>query len=676
MLPLARMTGAAVNRQRGHLFAWLPAAYASGIGLYFALPAEPGAVTLSALVLLALAAGLAGLRGRALDPACWAVAALALGVVAGALRTAQVAGPVLTFRYYGPVEGRVVDIDRSFSDVPRLTLDRVRLNRVAPDRVPERVRISLHGEQRWYDPQPGATIVATAHLSPPGGPVEPGGFDFRRHAWFLRLGAVGYTRVPVLELHPANPAETRLFRWRRALAERVRAGLPEDTGGVAAAIMAGGRSGIDRAVQNDLRRANLAHLLAISGLHMGLLAGFVYGTLRLGLAAWPRVALRWPIHKFAAIGALLAAASYLALSGGNVATQRAFVMVAVALAALLADRRALSLRAVALAALIVLTVRPEALTGPGFQMSFAATVALVAVFGWLRDLRQGGPPRWFAPVVAVFVSSAVAGAATAPVAAAHFNQIPPLGLVANLLAVPVMGTVVMPAAVIAACLMPLGLEAPALWVMGQGLSWILSVAGHVASVPGALSHVPTPPGAVLPLLAFGGLLLCLWQERGRLAGLVPLVLALAIWARAERPHLLIAETGGLVGVLTDQGRALSRERGAGFVARIWLENDGDPAPQDVAAKRWKSVPPDLVRQVTGQKRVAALTDCGGAAFLVVNAPAPDDLPCTVFDSHALRRGGAVVLTPDDAGGWTMTRAADLAGRRPWSPGPAARRGDQ
>ena len=197
-----------------------------------------------------------------------------------------------------------------------------------------------------------------------------------------------------------------------------------------------------------MRASNLAHLLAISGLHMGLMAGVVFAALRLAFALVPPLVLRLPARSIAAAGALAAAAFYLALSGGNVATQRAFVMVAVMLCALMIGRRAISLRGVAIAATIVLVLRPEALMGPGFQMSFAATTALVAVFGWMRDgeIRLG--PKWLQPVVAVVISSAVAGFATAPIAAAHFNAIAQYGLLANLASVPLMGVLVIPAAVV------------------------------------------------------------------------------------------------------------------------------------------------------------------------------------------------------------------------------------
>jgi competence protein ComEC len=208
----------------------------------------------------------------------------------------------------------------------------------------------------------------TGHLSPPSGPVEPGGFDFQRMAWFEGLGAVDYTRTPVLLGAEASEGAAGLwvYRQRIAISRGVQDRLNGESGAFAAAIMMGDRSGMGQDSLVALRASNLAHLLAISGMHMGILAAFIFETLRYGFALWPTAALYWLTKKIAAIGALIAAAGYLALSGGNVSTERAFVMVAVMLVAVLFDRRALTLRAVAIAALIVLTLRPEALFGPGF----------------------------------------------------------------------------------------------------------------------------------------------------------------------------------------------------------------------------------------------------------------------------------------------------------------------
>lgn len=657
--------------QRGHLFPWAPVCLALGIGAYFLLPTEPAAPH----YLVVAASGLAGAVAALRWPGGWASLGWALALVAAGfclagLRAHQVAGPVLSWRYYGPVEGRVVALDRSASDALRVTLDRVRLDRVAPERRPDRVRISLHGPPAEL--RPGQRIMTTGHLSPPQGPVEPGGFDFRRHAWFQGLGAVGYTRNPVLTVAPARQGQAglRVMALRMAASERVRTVLPGDVGGFAAAVTTGDRSGVGQAALTALRASNLAHLLAISGLHMGLLAGFVFALLRIGLSLVPPLALRLPVKKVAAVGALAAAAVYLALSGGNVATERAFVMVAVVLLAVLVDRRAFSLRAVAMAALIVLVLRPEALLGPGFQMSFAATTALVAFFGWLRDAELPRAPGWAKPVLGVVLSSAIAGLATAPVGAAHFNTLSHYGLLANLLSVPLMGVLVIPAAVLALCLAPLGLEIVGLYPMGWGLSWILGVARFVSALDGAQGHVVGPGPWVLPLLALGTLWLFLWQGRARLAGLAPVVLALALWGQADRPAVLVADTGGLVGVMTGQGRALSKPRGAGFVAQNWLENDGDGVDQAVAAARWPAesgkvrridAPGAQIVHVIGKTGARQITGCETGQVVIASVPLTLAGPCQVYDSKRLLRTGSLAISEKG-----IVTARQAAGQRIWN----------
>jgi competence protein ComEC len=660
--------------QRGALFPWAPVLFASGIGLYFALKWEPSVAFYAlpgGMVLLCLGLVIVARAGLVVAPLSLGLLMVAAGFCVAGLRAHVVSDPVLGWRYYGPVEGRVVAMDRSSSDALRLTLDRVRLSNVAPAKTPGRVRVSLHGVQPGAPPSPGQTVILTAHLSPPSGPVEPAGFDFQRHAWFQGLGAVGYTRTPVLVLEPPQRGQW-VFKARMWLSARVQAALPGETGGFAAAIMAGDRSGVGQETLEALRISNLAHLLAISGLHMGLLAGVVFGAVRLGLALVPAIALRVPVKKIAAVTAIVVGAGYLALSGGNVATERAFIMVAVMLCAVLADRRALSLRAVAMAALVVLALRPEALLGPGFQMSFAATTALVAVFGLLRDRRWHVGPRWLQPVLGVFVSSLVAGLATAPIAAAHFNQYAQFGLIANLVSVPLMGTLVMPAAVLAACFMPLGLDWIPFVVMGAGLDWILGVAHWVSDLDGARRTVISPGPWVLPLIALGGLTVILWQGRLRVIGVVPVLAGGLMWLGAERPDVLIADTGGIVGVMTEEGRALSRDRGSGFVALNWLENDGDAASQGAAHLRWQeraTVKGALpIRVVAGKRAAEAFEGCNPGEWVVFNTVPKVDLghhPCHILTPKELRRTGAVALTWAEGKPQSLT-ARDVTGARLWN----------
>lgn len=665
--------------QRGGLITWVPVCLGIGIGTYFAQSTEPDFAQM--VMVWGLAFGLLAasrLITPAYAPCAVAIALVCAGGGVAQWRTVAVAEPVLGFRYYGPIQGRVVNIDRSASDAPRLTLDQVVLSRMSPARTPARVRVSVHGDQYFTDYQPGETLILTGHLSPPSGPAEPGGFDFQRHSWFLGLGAVGYTRTPVLRLHAADQSSLGLqvFAVRMRLSHFVQKAIAGDAGAFAAAIMTGDRSAMRQDTLDDLRAANLAHLLAISGLHMGLLTGFIFAVMRYGLALSATISLRFQTKKIAAIGALIVGAFYLALSGGNVATERAFIMVAVMLVAVLLDRRALTLRAVAIAAIIVLLWQPEALMGPGFQMSFSATAALVAVFGALRKFDLSHWPKWLRGTFAVFMSSFVAGLATAPFAAAHFNQIAHFGLVANLLSVPLMGVLVMPAAVLAICLAPFGLSGIGFALMGWGLRWILWVAQTVSGWDGSVGHVVAPGGGVVALLALGLLWCILWRGRARLIGVAPVIIAFWLWGQATRPLLLVADNAALIGVIGPQGRALSKGSGSSFVAQIWLENDGAPVPQQEAANRsgytrdGRIVRANIgdwqILQVTGKTALAALDGCGGADVLISNQSDVTGRPCIVFDINRLRQTGALAFDLTEMGDLQLTTAQGVAGNRPWN----------
>ena len=678
LTPVAGLAGA-----RGHLFPFAPVAVGIGGGVYFSLLFEPSARALAGVWVLATLMVIAALRGPELArPLLWGVALACVGFAAAGMRTQNVAAPVMGWHRYGPIEGRIVTVDRSASDAVRLTLDAVVLPGVSPFETPARVRVSLHGDSLDIDPVAGTRVMVTGHFGPPSGPTEPGGFDFRRLAWFDRLGGIGYSRSPVLALDsPQAGLGLSLTRLRQSISAGIQARLPGETGGFVAAILTGDRSGVGLETTENLRRSNLSHLLAISGLHMGLLTGVVFGALRAAMALLPAAALRLPIRKIAAFGALVAAASYLALSGGNIATQRAFVMAAAMLVAVMVERRAISLRSVGLAALILLLWRPEALLTAGFQMSFAATVALVSVFSALRTRRKGKSRsrpkllmRILRPLATAALCSLVAGVATAPISAAHFHRLTDYGLLANLVSVPLMGLLVMPSAVLAAVLWPIGAESIGLWLMEAGTRWILGVAAFFGGLDGAIRFVPSPPAWVVPVLGLAGLWLALWPGRMRFVGVLAGAIAILGWSLSERPGLLIDRDGALVGVLAPEGRILSRPRGAGFVATRWLESDGDNSTQEDAAARAGMQPvPGGVQfpyagqdwvHLTGRRGEDALSQhCVAGVTVIINvrvSGSPGD--CRLLDARALARTGAIAVT--SAGDFIT--AQGLIGLRPWS----------
>ena len=638
---------------RGMLFSWVPVFLGIGIGLWFALPSEPGAgFYLATLAVLLLSAAARVWGPELAHPPLVVLCCLAAGPLACGLRLQLVAAPVLEAGYWGPVQGRVIEVDRSQSDALRLTLDRVVLEDMAPERTPLRVRISVHGSE----PQvlPGEVVLLSASLSPPAAPAEPGGFDFQRMAYFDGLGASGYSRSPLVLWAEPAPREQLINRLRSHLSRAIMAALPGDAGAFASGAMTGDRSGISRDTVNALRDSNLSHLLAISGMNMAFLTGFVFLLIRTGVALIPPLALRVNAKKLAAVVAFGVALFYLLLSGANVATERAFLMVCVMLGAVLLDRRALTLRSVAMAGTVLLLWQPESLLEPGFQLSFAATAVLIAGFGVLdHGIARQRLPRWLLPVYMLVLSSVLAGLATAPFAAAHFNRFTDYGLVANLLTVPVM-SVLMGAGAVAALLAPLGLAAPALWVMELAARWILFVAHWIAGLDGSVTAIPTPGPWVLPLITFAGVWAMLWRGRLRLVALVPLVAGLALWMAVERPALLIAGDGKLVGVIGPGGRALSRGRGGGFAAESWLENDGDLAAQVDAARRPGMTGPRAARRfalggidgavLSGEGADAELARlCPQVALIVLDGPAalPKPGPCQVIDRALLDQTGAL-----------------------------------
>lgn len=650
---------AALAAARSDIFLWLPIWLGAGIGAWFGLGWEPGRADYTAVAIAVALGGLAWLRGP--DAGRIIAAALtvaAFGFLLAGARAYTLAAPVLGFRYYGPVEGRIISIDRSSGDYIRLTLDQLVLASVAPARTPATARVALHGDQTQLVPEPGQRVMMTANLMPPAGPASPQSYDFRRNSWFARLGAVGYVRAPVLLLEPPAPGDWLLagHRTRMRLSAAIQVRIPGQAGAVAAALMTGDRSGIAEATNASMRASNLYHIISISGLHMGMLAGFVFAAVRYGLALVGNLALRLPTKKIAAAVALLAASIYLWLAGPNVATERAYVMAATMLVAVLIDRRAISLRTVAVAALVLLLVEPESLVEPGFQMSFGATVALILVYRPWAAL-QNHVPAVLKPVAMLVISSLAAGIASAPIAAAHFNRMPEYGLLANLLAVPVMGTAVMPAGVFAALLAPFGLAGPPLWVMEQGTRWMIYVSDWVAGLDGALISVPVPPEVVLPLMAIAAALMVLARGAVRGAGAAMAIVAVVLWAGVERPVLLIAPEGELVGLMTSQGRALSKS-GAAFVAETWLAEDGDTAtPQTAFARAGWSGPTGNREAVLGGRRVVHLSGkgasaqvaaaCTDGAVVVLAAAAPDPAPgdCLLFDLTRLRQSGSVSITP-------------------------------
>lgn len=679
----------ALENERAQWFDWTPVLLGIGIGIYFSLDTEPDWVVAAAPLVLAVVLGLARPLGL---PKVIAIAfvLVAAGAVLAKVRTEWVRAPVIEKRM-GPLEvaGFVELVEPRPTRSVRITLRVAKFGELPAERRPARVRIRTLGETSPI--KPGDPIRVKATLAAPAAPVIPGGYDFARAAWFLGIGGVGYTlRAP--EPDPSLGPPPAALAWsnqieslRQAIGARVKNTLPGETGAIANALITGERGGISDATNDAFRASGLFHILSISGLHMVIMAGAVFYLARLLLAGIPTLALRYPIKKWAAAFAAVAALAYLLISGAAFATVRSYIMITIAFLAILIDRPAIAMRNVAIAALVILALYPESLLDVGFQMSFAAVVALVATYEWLSRRRTGQdrarPNALMRPLMflgGIALSTVVAGLAVAPLAAYHFHTSQQFAVLANLVAIPICNMVVMPAALLTLVLMPLGLEGPALWVMGWGIEAVVACARYAAQLPGAVGHISAMPMAAFLVMVAGGLWACLWKTRLRLVGFIAIAAGGAMSLNPRLPDLIAGRDGTLLAVRGGDGLlSAAGAKRSDFELTRWLEHDGDARKVDEAA-RSSAFRCDGVGCVTTVKgvsvalarRPAALDDdCARAAILVLDFPAPRG--CTVsgqiLDFFKLRNEGTHSVYIDGPGSWRIETVASARGVRPWSP---------
>lgn len=684
-LPLASF---AAERERWIL--WLPVLFGTGIGLYFALYDEPPVWAGPAAIMVA--AGLAILAHRAAMSAfqivAWMMVTVAAGFTIAQLRTVLVAAPVVEKRI-GPtiIEGRITAAEPRGNGV-RVWLDEIKGARLKPAQTPARARIVLRGTQSHL--RPGERISVRAILYPPPGPAAPGAFDFARRSYFDRLGAVGFAvgKARRIDALREQTIAIQLARLRQHLTERVLAALPGAAGGLAAALMTGERGKIPPDVLDAMRDSGLAHLLAISGLHIGLIGGILFFGIRLIFASMERTTLRWPIKKWAAAVAIVGAFFYLLISGTTVPTQRTFLMLGLVFAAVMLDRLPISMRLVAWAAVAVLLMAPENLLSVSFQMSFAAVIALIAVYEVamekLARMRQQHKdrrlPRPLLYLGGVLLSTAVAGLATAPFALYHFNRMAMYGMLANLLAIPLTGMWIMPWALIAFLLMPFGLEALALVPMGWGTGGLIEIARTVQALPGSSTMLPSMPPSALILIALGGLWLCLWRRRWRYFGLVAVAAGMLSVTLVRPPDILIDGKGALMAVMDGQGRLVMSSARKAVKSDIWLRRAGQresvrwPRNGSGAGGRLRCDGIGCIYRASGHTvapvntRDALGEDCRVASVVISRTPVRSWTcrgPLAVIDRFKLWREGphAVWLMP---GSVHIESVARSTGRRPWN----------
>lgn len=385
---------------------------------------------------------------------------------------------------------------------------------------------------------PGDVVSGNARINSPLPQLLPRGFDFTAHAYHQGYAATGFLENITIRGHTKAGLASSL---RFSIQHNLRQNLNEDNAAIASAVLVGLRSGITPEIREAFRASGLSHLLAISGLHMALFWGSIMALIRTGLALFPHVASRYPSLKLAALLSMPFGVFYLIISGLPISAVRAFLMLALFMLAILLTRRGITLHHVALAAIAILVLDPEQLTQPAFQMSFAAVFALVA--GWTAfSLRMKEPsllqqmtPTLIKYLGGIMIGSMLAGLATTPFVLHHFGVTTIWSILANLLGMPLMAFVIMPFGALALIVMPLGLEEPFLFIMGLGISVLISLAELVATLPYSRIAVVPPSSFSLYFFTLGLVFFVLMKGRSKLIAVFTILLAMVIWSSQLRP---------------------------------------------------------------------------------------------------------------------------------------------
>lgn len=563
---------------------WLPVWFGAGIALYFSLPAEPpNRLLFLTPVLLGLLPFIRR-RGYTQTWAFLVLVMLAAGFNLAQIHTHQLATPMLKDEVEPiRIRGQLREIS-VLEKGARLTLDSVSALEPISQPLPPRIRVKLRG------PAPpilsGDWVELRVGLLPPTGPLLPRGFDFARYFYFQGIGAVGYALPPVVRIdHELETTEAILptfwvivSNFRQNFSAYIRKQLAGDAGAIAAALVVGDQAGISEPVQDQMRTANLSHILSISGMHMVLVSGLVFFCIRFVLVALPATRHGRYNKQFAALVALLLSGGYLLISGLPDPAVRSYVMVVMVLVAILIHREVLPMRSLALAAMVILIWKPSSVLDPSFQLSFAATMLLIAWFeSYARTHQHREAPLWQRPFLylwGIVITTLVAEAATLPLILSQFNTLPVYGLVANLVVIPVVSFVVMPALILASLLLPFGVDGPFFTLAGYGLHFMIWAADEISQLPHAQLHIHSLPLGGFALLVIGGLWLGLWQGRVRWCGVILAVAGLSTVMLVDLPDIFVTRDGKQIALKHGEQYYLLRGRKQSFAAELWAHGVG------------------------------------------------------------------------------------------------------
>lgn len=646
---------------------WVPVGMGAGILSYFFLSAQPSNWIISGLLVGAI---IVGIFPRLRNFSGLLFFTFSLGFTVAHVRTwmmpvQMIDQPIKNFSFTG-----IVDDHEITPYGPRLILSLKEKGALSSSF--SKIRLTI---KEGEPPPIGSQIKGEATLLPFGNMM--GGYNFRRAAYFQGLSATG-------QLHSYQEIDTvssSFLRYLKVVRQAVNQIIINQfssdaaAGSIVSALITGIRAEIPSSLRQAFTDAGLAHVLAISGLHLSLIAGFVFLLIRRGLSLSMALAERYPLKKVAAILTIPLLFFYLVISGVGIPALRAFLMILVGMTAICIDRNPFSMRLVCFAATVILLIYPESLLSASFQLSFAAVVALIAAYekgtDWSKKwiITHPAVPKIFLYLGGVIATTLIASFATTPFTIAIFQRFSLQAVLGNLIAIPLTGFVIMPLIVIFLLFMPWGIEGLITPFLHLAIQMLIKVAVKVASLPGAAILLPEQSSWFLGMFTVGGLWFCLWQQRWRYLGAGIMIAAFGFLRVTADPKIVIPEQGQAIYGFDGQQAFCLGCKQSGFFDELFLRQVARhqitryPSTTMVSIKG-KTV--FLTIETLRKKKLQAVCQ----TVHIMASPRSIAYACPqhpfIFDRKTLRENGNITLQFSGGTGISLSTACEAQGCRPWS----------
>lgn len=418
---------------------------------------------------------------------------------------------------------------------------------------------------------PGSQWLFRAILSPIRPKAFFGAYDFRKQQFFKGISARGFIlKAPKLIKESKQPTIHQFIeQLRYYINKTIENYLPKDVAAIVKALITGNTSGITKQIRANFSNSGTAHILAISGLHIGIIGFFVFGLIRLLLCCITRISMFYDVKKIAAVVSWFAVLFYLQISGCSVSSVRAFIMHSIIILAILCDRQPFTMRSIAIAATLIMLYSPEVIMFPSFQMSFGAVIAIIAYvesgFGMPSFL------RWLSEVVVVTILASIP---TSIISISVFNQLTLNSIFANIICIPLMTFFIMPILLLSLPLMPFDFVQWPLSLAGLGIEALMKIAERISQLPGSFLAMPTPTPFVFGTIVVSYLIFTMIQHRIRLLGAVGMIVSVILYIQQPLPDLFIAPNGKNVGIRTPECVCFSDLRYFRSMTRTWSKSVG------------------------------------------------------------------------------------------------------